>query len=62
MRARACIKCKEYVIIHPNNPLNQTYLNQFQLYHSNHTLVTVDLIEIREEYKLINNNGREQDL
>lgn len=62
MRARACIRCKEYIIIHPNNPLNQTHLNHFHLHHSNHTLVTVDLNEIRKEYKLFNNNGRKNPL
>jgi len=57
MRARACIKCKKYVFIHANNPLNQTKLSHFQNFHSNHTLITVDLNEITEDYKLFNNNG-----
>jgi len=56
MRARACIKCKEYIVIHPNNPLNQVKINTFEKMHYQHTLITVDLDEIRNEYQSINNN------
>lgn len=57
MRARACIKCKEYVVIHPNNPLNQTKINQFEKRHHLHTLITVNLDEIKDIYQLSKNNG-----
>jgi len=57
MRARACIKCKEYVLIHPNNPLNQNEIDIFERKHHQHTLITVDLEEIKELYQLIKNNG-----
>ncbi|GAJ15417.1 unnamed protein product [marine sediment metagenome] len=57
MRARACIKCKEYMIIHANNPLNQTKIGNFERNHHQHTLITVTLEEIKDEYQIINNNG-----
>ena len=57
MRARACIKCKEYVIIHANNPLNQNIIDNFERIHYLHTLITVDLEEIKDQYQVINNNG-----
>lgn len=57
MRARACIKCKEYVVIHPNNPLNQTKIYQFERRHHLHTLITVNLDEVRESYQMYRNNG-----
>jgi len=57
MRARACIKCKEYVIIHPNNPLNQTKIHQFERRHHLHTLVTVNLDEVKEACQLCKING-----
>ena len=57
MRARACIKCKEYVIIHPNNPLNQNKIENFERRHHLHTLITVDLEEIKDQYQIIINNG-----
>jgi hypothetical protein len=57
MRARACIKCKEYVVIHPNNPLNQSQLNLFEKSHRQHTLVTVNYDEIKDSYKAFRNNG-----
>ena len=57
MRARACIKCKEYMIIHANNPLNQSKIDNFERIHHLHTLITVDLEEIKEQYQLIKTNG-----
>ena len=57
IRARACIKCKEYIVIHPNNPLNQAKISTFEKIHHQHTLITVKLDEIRDVYQSINNNG-----
>ncbi|MBY8987193.1 MAG: hypothetical protein KGD61_01975 [Candidatus Lokiarchaeota archaeon] len=57
MRARACIKCKEYLIIHANNPLNQNKIEFFERKHHLHTLITVDLDEIKDQYQIIKNNG-----
>jgi len=57
MRARACIKCKEYVIIHPNNPLNQNKIENFERRHHLHTLITVDIEEIKDQYQILKNNG-----
>lgn len=59
MRARACIKCKEYVIIHPNHPLSQIKVNSFEKRHHLHTLITVNLEEIQDEYQIYKNNGSE---
>ena len=57
MRARACIKCKEYMVIHANNPLNQKKIDNFERIHHQHTLITVDLEEIKDQYQIIKNNG-----
>jgi len=57
MRARACIRCKEYVVIHPSNPLNQNKINQFEKRHHLHTLITVNLDEIKDIYQMYKNNG-----
>ena len=46
MRARACIRCKEYIVIHPNNPVNQNKIELFEKKHHLHTLITVDIDEI----------------
>lgn len=51
MRARACLKCKEYVLIHPDNPINQNMIKEFELTHMRHNLFTVNLAEIKGEYK-----------
>jgi len=57
MRARACIKCKEYMVIHANNPLNQNKMEFFERKHHLHTLITVNLEEIKDQYQIIKNNG-----
>ncbi|MHA1471492.1 MAG: hypothetical protein ACTSQW_00175 [Promethearchaeota archaeon] len=57
MRARACIKCKEYMIIHADNPLNQNKIGNFERNHHKHTLITVNLDEIKDQYQIIKNNG-----
>ena len=57
MRARACIKCKEYMVIHANNPLNQNKIDFFERKHHLHTLITVNLDEIKDQYIMIKNNG-----
>ena len=57
MRARACIRCKEYMIIHANNPLNQSKIEFFERKHHLHTLITVNLDEIKDLYQIIKNNG-----
>lgn len=51
MRARACLKCKEYILIHPNNPVNQKMIKDFEITHARHILITVNLDEIKEQYK-----------
>ena len=43
-------------MIHPNNPLNQVKISTFEKMHHQHTLITVDLDEIRNEYQSIKNN------
>ncbi|MHA1499492.1 MAG: hypothetical protein ACTSRT_18345 [Promethearchaeota archaeon] len=51
IRARACIKCRVYIVIHPNNPLNQVKINTFEKLHHQHTLITINLDEIKDEYQ-----------
>ena len=48
--ARACLKCKEYIIIHPNNPVNQLDIKKFEKKHLSHTIMTVGLGEIKGLY------------
>ena len=57
IRARACIKCKEYAIIHPNNPLNQVEIKSFEKKHLGHTLMTVGFSEIKGLYTSFKSNG-----
>ncbi len=51
IRARACIKCREYVLIYPNNPENQNLIKVFEANHRGHTLITSDIDEVKDQYK-----------
>ncbi|MFX1572901.1 MAG: hypothetical protein ACFFB0_09135 [Promethearchaeota archaeon] len=57
IRARACIRCKEYMVIHPDNPINLSDIKKFERRHTGHTVITVDLNEIKGSYNLSKNNG-----
>ncbi|MFX1393810.1 MAG: hypothetical protein ACFFAH_09575 [Promethearchaeota archaeon] len=50
MRARACIKCREYVSIHPSDVKNQELIRVFEGKHRGHTLITLDLDEVKGSY------------
>ena len=51
IRARACIKCKKYVLIQPDNIVGQLIQKSFEKKHEKHNLVTLDLMEILDFYK-----------
>ena len=55
MRVRACNSCKEYIIIIPNDPINGDFIKDFEKKHSLHTLVTIDLNEVKGFYKNVGN-------
>ncbi|MFX1377086.1 MAG: hypothetical protein ACFFA0_14870 [Promethearchaeota archaeon] len=60
VRCRACIKCKTYLVIHPDNPINQVDIKNFERKHTGHTIVTVDLNEVKGAYAPFSNNGEAQ--
>jgi hypothetical protein len=45
------------MVIHANNPLNQSKIEFFERKHHLHTLITVNLDEIKDQYQIIKNNG-----
>lgn len=53
IRARACIKCEKYLLIIPNDPINEEYLKKFEKNHRKHTIITVDESEVKGKYKNI---------
>ncbi len=63
MRARACLKCKEYVLIHPNNVVSQKLIKDFEVAHMRHNLMTVNLNEIKGQYERfdLKNDSLEKD-
>jgi len=51
IRVRACVRCKKYIIINPNDPTNQIQIKSFERIHIGHTLITVELNEIKKFYE-----------
>jgi hypothetical protein len=60
VRCRACIKCRAYIVIHPSNPINLQEIKTFEKQHLGHTVVTVDLNEVKGSYSSIKNHGAER--
>jgi hypothetical protein len=50
MRARACTKCKEFIIIHHGNPKSMEIVKEFEADHRGHSVITVDINEIKARY------------
>ncbi len=59
VRCRACIKCRTYLVIHPGNPVNQVEIKRFEKQHLGHTIVTVDLNEVKGNYSSSKNHEAE---
>ena len=59
IRARACIKCKRYVLIQPENVVSQLIVKSFEKKHERHNLVTLELKEIIDFYKEAEEKGEE---
>jgi len=57
LRCRACTKCKTYLIIHAESPVNQIDLKKFERKHTSHTIMTVDLNEVKGVYSPFSSNG-----
>jgi len=52
VRARACIKCREYIIIHVDESKNMENIKVFDGKHRGHTLITLDLDEVKDTYSV----------
>lgn len=51
IRVRACMKCREYAAIHPENSANQGVIKLFEGKHRGHTIVTLDFNEVKGTFK-----------
>jgi len=60
LRCRACIKCKTYMVIHPDNPINQVDIKKFERKHTGHTVMTVEINEVKGAYSPSTNNDGPQ--
>ncbi len=48
------------MVIHPDNPINQVAIKKFERKHTSHTIMTVDINEVKGAYALSTNNGNAQ--
>ena len=53
IRVRACIKCKKYLTIKSIDPINLSHIKFFDTMHRGHTLITVELNEVKEVYEKV---------
>ncbi|MFX1502870.1 MAG: hypothetical protein ACFFDH_18055 [Promethearchaeota archaeon] len=60
VRCRACIRCRAYIVIHPGNPINLQEIKGFEKQHLGHTVVTVELNEVKGSYSSVKNNEVEK--
>ena len=51
IRVRACIRCKNYIIINPKDTSNFNQIKSFETAHAGHILITVELTEIKNYYE-----------
>ena len=51
IRVRACMKCREYAIIHPEDHTYQEVIKVFEGKHRGHTVVTLDFNEVKGTFK-----------
>ncbi len=49
-RVLACNKCKQYMMIHPDNRVSQKQVESFKELHDGHALFTINRNEIKEMY------------
>ena len=56
VRVRACTRCKEYIVIHAGNPINQVEIKKFEKVHLSHTVMTVDFNEVKGAYSSFKNH------
>jgi hypothetical protein len=44
------MRCREYVVVHPENPKNQEIIRLFEGKHRGHTVVTSDINEVKGSF------------
>jgi hypothetical protein len=49
-----------YIVIHPGNPVNLVEIKKFEKKHLGHTVVTVDLNEVKGSYSSSKNHEAEK--
>ena len=55
-----CHTCKEYLVIHPENPISKQEENRFNTSHYKHMTNRINIMEITEKYRCVNKNYREE--
>ena len=51
VRCIACTRCKEYVVVHQGDRINELDVKKFEAVHSGHPTVAVPLHEVVDMYR-----------
>lgn len=62
MRVRACNGCRKYIIIRPNDLKNKIKIEEFEKFHKGHTLVSMDLEEVKGSYENVEGDLEAEEL
>lgn len=54
VKAKVCWKCKEFIIIHPDNVLSDVLEKKFDRNHPKHPTQIVNMEELDKNYQAIN--------
>ena len=60
MKVKVCFKCEQYTPIHPENPISQAFVSEFEGMHHKHPVQTVNRDEVPKHYICITDKKREQ--
>ena len=61
MKVKCCLKCKEYVPIHTENPHSYEMIKSFDKKHRYHNTIIIPKTEMKGEYKIYEMKREEKD-
>ena len=60
MKVKICFLCKQYTPIHPENPISCEFVKQFEGWHHEHPIQTINIEEVPEGFQCITHKKREE--
>lgn len=60
MKVKVCFLCKQYTPIHPDNPLSQDFVKDFEKWHHEHPIQTINIEEVPKGFQCITLKNRRE--